>query len=730
MRSERLVLRLAALVLIVGVLGLPINDLTRYGVLAAAILVVFTGAIATAARRWIAAAIIAAIVVTVHMMWPAPRIEEGHNAFLGPPKDAAASVVPAEVLSVLSRQFAQEYPLAARCDDKSRGCWRPDPPGTLRFAFSADGVFDHPAYSRRVTGIGFSDPAYLRLGFINDDIYGWPYDQSDIKRFERDRRSLNLFDRYRVTFPLFVMYRMPADFAGSTLCWRGTVLWEEAGGHFETMTAPDRQCRTITKSDAGRRIVAVSIKRDVRLGLTLEPSAAILFHDAVETGLALAGALAIVLVLVRITPRRLALPAILIGLALVTTLFVDAQFIGGFRPLDGGDDGIIYESFGSGILRSLLAGDIVDALRGGEAVYYFTPGLRYVRALELLGFGDTFLLYLSAMLVLPILAFALFSRFLAPRWALALVLGFAATPIGALFGSSLFQYVEWASRGFADPLAVVLLIAAMLLIVPKTADGAAPGMARAVAAGLVFAAATFCRPNLVLAAGVMVAGGAAILMARRQPGPAAALVAGFATLALSPLHNYVFGDALVLFSDNVNQPQTLLMSPLDYAKALYELLTIDPVGTHLERAVAQIVRWLSGPSEFAVMVPVHALAVAALVRVGLFGPRFDPWLRVIALATLLQHGIGASYVNFARYNLGTWLLTLMVVAAWLEGEGLALLDGAAPDLCDAWRSSTAVGSVGAALTAWADRLGLTGPGRKTAYKAAAYDKRLPERLLS
>jgi hypothetical protein len=414
----------------------------------------------------------------------------------------------------------------------------------------------------------------------------------------------------------------------------------------------------------------------------------------------------------------------------VTTLFVDASFIGGFRPLDSGDDGIAYEGFGRAIVRHLLSGDVAAAIKGVEPVYYFTPGFRYARALELLVFGETFLLYLSAMLALPVLALALFRRFLPARWALVLVLGFAATPIGALFGSSLFQYVVWASRGYSDPFAAVLLVAAMVLLLPKRDTGGTPGFWPIFAAGLLFAAAAFCRPNLVLAAGTMVAGAAAIWIANRQWGRAAVLVAAFAMLALSPLHNYVFGNAFVLFSDNVNQPQTLLMSPLGYIMAVYELVRLDFAGEHVKEALAQLYRWLSGPEELTVMVPIHALAVAVLVRVGVFGARFDPWLRVIALATLLQHGIGATYVNFARYNLGTWLMTMMVTAAWLDREGLVLLCRGLPGACDAWRRNAVVRRLGTMVGAWADWLGLAeaAPGRNAAYIRPIYDSTLRQEL--
>jgi hypothetical protein len=731
MRSERLALRLAALILIIGILGLPIDDVAAYGLLVAAALAVFTGSLTTRPARWIAAVALAAAVIAAHLWWPAPRIEEGHNAFLPGPRIAETSGLPPDVLSVMSRQFDEEYPPDRRCGDRNLGCWRPDRSGEADgFAFSADAVFDHPAYSRRVAGIGFSDPANLRLGFINDYAYGWPDNWSDIKRFERDRHSLNLFDRYRVTFPLFVMYVLPGDFAGSTLCWRGTVLWEGPDAHFETMTAAERQCRDIVPDDAGRRIFAVSIKRDVRLAMTLAPNATILFRRAIVWGLTLAGAIGIAILLVRVEPRQLALPALLIGFALVTTLFVDASFIGGFRPLDSGDDGIAYEGFGRAIVRHLLSGDVAAAIEGVEPVYYFTPGFRYARALELLVFGETFLLYLSAMLALPVLALALFRRFLPARWALVLVLGFAATPIGALFGSSLFQYVVWASRGYSDPFAAVLLVAAMVLLLPKRDTGGTPGFWPIFAAGLLFAAAAFCRPNLVLAAGTMVAGAAAIWIANRQWGRAAVLVAAFAMLALSPLHNYVFGNAFVLFSDNVNQPQTLLMSPLGYIMAVYELVRLDFAGEHVKEALAQLYRWLSGPEELTVMVPIHALAVAVLVRVGVFGARFDPWLRVIALATLLQHGIGATYVNFARYNLGTWLMTMMVTAAWLDREGLVLLCRGLPGACDAWRRNAVVRRLGTMVGAWADWLGLAeaAPGRNAAYIRPIYDSTLRQEL--
>jgi hypothetical protein len=61
-----------------------------------------------------------------------------------------------------------------------------------------------------------------------------------------------------------------------------------------------------------------------------------------------------------------------------------------------------------------------------------------------------------------------------------------------------------------------------------------------------------------------------------------------------------------------------------------------------------------------------------LLRVALWRGA-DPWLRLTALATLAQHGVALFYPGDGRYHYLTWLLTLLVVAAWVYGEGLPIV---------------------------------------------------------
>jgi len=666
----RLALRIGVLVLALAAVGLPVNNLFKYTLLLALGACVLVGSIERRSPRWIAAAALAALVAAAHMIWPAPRIEQGFNVFLPGPALAQSSGLPADVLRVLGEQFNVRYPPEKGCTERSRPCWRPQRmPAADGYAFSADGIYDRPAFSRRVAGIEFSDPVELRLGIVNEYIYNWPDDASDVVRFTRDRKSLNLFDRFRVTFPLFIVHRFPVQFAGSDLCWRGTLMWEGPGGHFETITHQDMACRTLRAEDAQRRIYAASILPEPKLAMSLRPTLRVQIQRAVELGLSLLAVVGIGLLLVRIEPQRLILPAVVIGATVLLVTIVDWQFIGGYRPLDGGDDGITHEGLGRNVVRYLLAGDVVSALRGDEAIYYFAPALRYWRALERFIFGDTFLGYFTLILVLPFLVLALARRFMPPRWAIAFALIFVAVPIGTAFGSSLIDYVVWASRGFADPLGFILMFAGLVLIIPSAAKTPAPETGRAFAGALLLAMATFCRPNFLLATTTMAAAAIVAALARRQVARGVAIVAGFATLAVSPVHNYIFGRSFIPFTNNVAHVDIFLMSPLDYLRALGELVRLDFAGEHVRRGIVQLASWLSGAHHVMATIPIHLFAVLILARVLLLRG-FDPWLRVLAFATLLQHGVAACYLNNARYHLGTWLLTALVATAWLQAEGL------------------------------------------------------------
>jgi len=668
--------RFFALVLTVVAIGLPVNHVAGYALLLVAAVVIFTGEISMRVTAWGATvAIVGAAIIGQFLLAP-PRIDEGHNLFLPGGPGVLEKTLPADVYRFMANEFDAQYPPARRCKRNAAGCWLGEKFPEHEFVFSADGVFHRSPLSRAVSGIDFSDPVWLRLGFTNDNGYNW-YSVSDVQRAQRDRRFWMGWDRWHLTMPWYVMFRLPAAFIGSELCWRGDVLWP--GGDDRFIALPNEGCRAVAPADAGRGIFGIAIKPGT-LAMNLTPPLPLRLRQYLSNALIPVAVAALILLLVRVEIRRTVFPFILIALALAVIAIDDMSFIGGMRPFDGGDDGLFYDGVGRMILQKFLSGDFYGALQGGENVFYYGgPGLRYFRAVEHVIFGETYLGYLSLTLLLPFTAYALFGRFLDRRWAIAMSLLFVAVPAGAVFGTTFFNYATWAARGFADPAAYILFICGLPLIVgaaPAPADRFLPAFFGA----LLFALAIFMKPIVAPAAAVMLGGcGLAALYGRQWP-RLAGLCIGFLPVFSMALHNWIYGHVFVLLSANAAHPDVLVMPPSAWLAALTELLTLHWAGPHLLRALMQIPDWLSGPAESFATVPLNALGVVVLIYVVGWGRRFDPWLRLIGAAALAQHVVALFYVATARYHFLTWFLTMLVDAVWLREIGIGWLRQRFPDL--------------------------------------------------
>ena len=661
--------KFAALLLGVAAVGLPVNSVADYALLVVLAVVIFSGEVRAQGRAWLAALAIVTVAVAGQALLAPPRIEEGHNVFL--PSPALERGLPADVYRHLAQEFDAQYPPAQRCDPKKFGCWRNNGFPDAAFAFSADSVWHKAAMSRAVTALDFSDPVWLRLGFINEARYNWTA-ETDVKRAERDRRFWMGLQRWHLTMPWFEMIRLPAAYVGGELCWRGDVMWESAGERFALWRGDG--CRTIEPADAGRHVVGIAIK-PATLAMRLTPPWPVWWLQLASGSLVLAAAFGLIVSLVRIEARRTILPFVLIGLAVAVIAVDDGSFLGGVRPFDGGDDGLFYDGYGRLILQKLLAGDIWGALEGGEKVFYYGgPGLRYFRALEHLAFGDSYLGYLSLILLLPFLAHRLFRRFLPEPWPLALVLLFVAIPLGMLFGTSFAHYVKWAARGFADPAAYILFIAGLVTVIGANVTGPSGKFFPALFGALLLALGIAMKPIVAPAAAVLLAGcGLAALVGKQWP-RLAGLCLGTLPVFSMALHNWVFGHVFELFSSNAGASDLLVMPPSAYVAVARELLSFDFSGGYAMRALTQVANWLSEPAESYATIPLNAAGVAILLYVVLRGRQFDPWLRLVGASALAQHVVALFYnAAIARYHFLTWFLTLLVVMVFMREVGIGWL---------------------------------------------------------
>jgi lysophospholipase L1-like esterase len=507
------------------------------------------------------------------------------------------------------------------------------------YAYSADSVFRTRKYSRVASRIDFTDIATLRAGFAN-------------------RRELNWFDKdsdvTRQHIPFFVMYALSRASAGGALCWRGRIFWEEANGSFTEQRAAQERCRGILDQDVGRRVFGIDVDRNDELAMRLEPTSRVRIAGAIALALSIAGVIVVLLLCVRPDVSRLAVSLAVVGAAAIAA-GPESRPFARYEVLQGGSDGIAYESAAHVILQSLERGDLAEALRGDESVFYFMPGLRYFRALEKVVFGDTSLGYLAVVLVCPLVLFALL-RLVVPLPVAVLLLLLYFSPQFAsarAFAWHLGPYLSLARNGLAEPLGYVLFAAGCVLVL--TTDGEPEAAARsAFGAGVLTALGVMTRPNLVLAAALLLSCLAIRCLKRRSWNALFLLCLGFLPFFWMPIHNFVYGRQLVLMSSA--GPLTLITPPVVYLQAAAEVWSTGRLGDSARRVATHAGQWIGTWYQ--------GLALLACLF-GLARPRVGFRLLALTSAVVGLHAVLLFWIPTGRYALLAWEMTLIAAAGHL-----------------------------------------------------------------
>jgi hypothetical protein len=607
--------------------GLPVLDLWKLLVLLAAWLALACSDLRLARRRITAATALGLTVILVRHALPGAAIEEAHNIFLVTGEDdVLRRGLPPVIYEKWRQRFERQYP--PHSDPGAP--WRTALPVTP-YALSSDALWRPARYSRTVDAIAFENLSEFRGGFTNEAAYGF---------YGGD--AISLTRGFRADLPFFVMYEFSRASAGCILNWRGTVFWERADGSFEEITHVDKAGRTIDEADVGKRVYALHVPSAVgarpwewprntaatpsasELAIRLQLRAA-LAGARIAGGLVSAGGVfAILLLLTTIRWRSYftALGITAVSLAIVAAVihFSVGKYLGStYPPHGGGDDGITHESMGRAMARAMMSGDWKEALRGGQDVYWDTPGMRYLRFVEKIIFGDTNLGYTALVVLLPWFLYLLVQRIAGKRWAIATVAIFLLSPLGSL---SFVQYIQNAKLGYAEAAGFGFLVLGLSVLTSSQPRwGGERNPALAFFGGVSLAGAMFIRPNLAIA--VPVAGSLFVLASWRSRDytTVAAAMAGLACALWMPFHNYVYGHQFVLISASASA-LTVPLTPMTYLRALQEVATGTLDGEYLGRVAKQLLGWLQAQPRL----PTQALAV-------LTGPFLI--LRLVTLAMTL-----------------------------------------------------------------------------------------------
>lgn len=161
-----------------------------------------------------------------------------------------------------------------------------------------------------------------------------------------------------------------------------------------------------------------------------------------------------------------------------------------FFGFEGGDSSF-YINTSYLLYQSFIDLNISEFLRGGEDIFYFTPGLRYFLFINQFISGDFYYLYFFILFFLP----KIFHKFLINQFGekigYYLTLSFLLLPFLHHIGFSYYQFIRHAYRLFPESLGYMFFIAGLTIFLNSFRQNY-------LKMNLLFALSVFLRPNLVL----------------------------------------------------------------------------------------------------------------------------------------------------------------------------------------------------------------------------------------
>jgi len=580
--------------------------------------------------------------------FPTISIQEGHNlvllnnnSFMFYKKN-----LPYEIYDFFNIETKNHYS-HSQCDEKLGRCWknfnpnqnntRSSPTNEI-FAISSDWSFKKIKYSRIVDSINFSNLKSAKIGAINNLDYNFFWlDSSDIQRENT---------------PFFVMYEISKELSSSSFCWKGNLFWEKTNNSYSRKFNKYYDCNKISNSDVGKKIYGTSMGTKNELILKLEKSTKLKFMEIINLFFKFFVIISIIYFVFRINYKLFSLSLLsIIGFVLVI-LYVNKDLIQGFDIFTGGNDGILYMSYGNVIFNNLVKFNFYESFRGAESIFYFPSSLRYFWSINKIFFGETFFGYLIIGFLYPIIFFYIFKCLLGTVWSVILTLIVTFTRLLEGYALSLISMLKHINVGDAEPFAIFFLLGSVLIFL-KFTNGEI--RMNSIFYNLLFGFSLFLsvslRPNYLPTAFIFILALTFYNFFYHNNLKSSFFIAiGFMSILLIPLHNLHYGNAYVLLSSahkyNTHAPLWL------YFDVLKDLIQLRWNQDSIAQLTNQFNRWIQ-PQEL------HYI-VAFIILLFLLIKSNNIPIKILCLLALSQHFVLLIFEPTNRYAYLAWILTIMV----------------------------------------------------------------------
>lgn len=156
-----------------------------------------------------------------------------------------------------------------------------------------------------------------------------------------------------------------------------------------------------------------------------------------------------------------------------------------------GGDGNTYLNFASLLYENLINFNFTEIFKGGEEVFYYTPGLRYFILINHIISGNSFHFYFFLLFFIPKIFYKFFKKRYNNKLSYIIFISFLLFPLLHHIGISYYQYIRHAYRLFPEALGYMFFVSALTIFLNNFKENY-------LKMNLFFAMSVLLRPNLVI----------------------------------------------------------------------------------------------------------------------------------------------------------------------------------------------------------------------------------------
>jgi hypothetical protein len=430
-------------------------------------------------------------------------------------------------------------------------------PNNYPFQISGDGYLQGYRDQRSVRNIDIEGGVLsLRNSLINLRKFNFYRPQSSIER--RD-------------MPFVIVYEVVSSMVGMVLHASGSLYWKKRDGVFTKL--PQDNHILIKPENVGSKIMgfggAWSDLSPQKLTMSLEKTGIYSFLEKAKSFTFFLGAFLMFMAVFNLPKSRsFYFKCGLLGLSFLFLLLENPEIFRWGLLAQGGGDGVVHDGDAYWMLELWSQGNWGKALMSPESVFYYMPGARYIRFLELLIFGDAYILRISLLVFMPVIFYRFFRLFLGEITSFALSFLVMIQNFLDHIGLSLKLYRASSLKLYGEGISYGLLFIGLVLLLKSPLLKIRKGLLIFFLMGI----AISIRPNLLVLVGVL----SAVHLFTKAFSSLSwihrfCMLLGLSPLLLIPIHN-IIGGKWVLLTMASDIPENLSLSPGVYLQALKNIL--------------------------------------------------------------------------------------------------------------------------------------------------------------